>query len=133
MGAVPHRIGSLCPGSSRVGKKPPCHPQLIAVEFRASRARLRGSLGWGSGREAELRPEARLGPCTVVPWVDSGLRNSSVVPAGPGLMPAGLERGEHLCLSASQAGLRGLAGGDDMAAGDVFEGPGEPRGRGCSR
>lgn len=44
-------------------------------------------------------------------------------------MPARLECGEHLCLSAGQAGLYGLAGREDMAAGDVLEGPGKLRGQ----
>lgn len=61
--------------------------------------------------------------------MDSGLRNSSIVPVGLGLMPARLECGEHLCLSGSQAGLRVLAGREEIAAGNVFEGPGELRGQ----
>lgn len=44
-------------------------------------------------------------------------------------MPARLECGEHLCLSGSQAGLRVLAGREEIAAGNVFEGPGELRGQ----
>lgn len=44
-------------------------------------------------------------------------------------MPARLERGEHLCLSGSQAGLHVLAGREEITAGNVFEGLGELRGQ----
>lgn len=58
---------------------------------------------------------ARWCPFEWYPGVDGGLRNSSIVPVALGLMPARLERGEHLsCLLArlgstclQRMGLRG--------------------------
>lgn len=54
---------------------------------------------------------------------------SEIAPVGLGLMSARLECGGHLCLPDGQAGLRALAGTDEVA-GDVSEGPRELRGQG---